>query len=230
MRVLDFFDGFSSATEPVLQFIAAGKLASYADDASYESAKGSAGEESDLYWNTTIKAIRIHNGSLWTTLNANFPVEYEVPTGLINGLNQNFVLSNSPVSEKHVIPFINGIAVTPSEFSLVGATVTFDVAPEQGQELYIFYFYDGDSPVVLPPSGVLNVPVIEITAQMISDGYLTLGTTPIEPTKVQLTMLGVGLQVNGVDFQVIGNQVNWNGLGLEGFLDINDSFSFFYYS
>lgn len=230
MRILDFFDGFSSATEPILQFIAAGKLATYASDAAYEAAKGSAGEEGDIYWNTTDKVIRLHNGTNWGSIQTNFPMEYELASGAIDGVNQVYTLTNPPISDKHLSVIVNGLVLEPSEFSLVGNTITLTSPLEVEQTIYSWYFYDGDAPVVSAPSGLLNTPDITLTATDITNKYASIVNTAIEPTKVRVWMVGVGVQLAGVDYQIIGDEIHWNGLGLDGFLEENDILSLYFYS
>lgn len=69
MRILDFQDGQSSATEPSQISTSSGKLVQYADDAAYVTAKGSAASAGDLYYNTTNDVIRYYDAgdSVWKT-------------------------------------------------------------------------------------------------------------------------------------------------------------------
>jgi hypothetical protein len=68
-----------------------------------------------------------------------------------------------------------------------------------------------------------NFEVIEITEQNLLDKYVTLNNTPFFPSLVCLDMVGGIRQVNGVDFQVIENKIEWAGLGLDGFIDNEDT-------
>jgi hypothetical protein len=58
---------------------------------------------------------------------ANF-VYNETPSGTINGSNVTFTLANTPVSGK-VSLYKNGLKLSPSEYSITGATITYTVAP-----------------------------------------------------------------------------------------------------
>lgn len=63
---------------------------------------------------------------------------------------------------------------------------------------------------------------ITLTATDILNKYVTLSTTPLIPSSVTLTPAGGIEQINGVDFEVVGNELRWDGKGLDGFLEIND--------
>ena len=61
-RILDFFDGYSSASAPTVSFISSGSLVSYADDSAYVTAKGSAAAAGDIYYNSTSGYVRFYDG------------------------------------------------------------------------------------------------------------------------------------------------------------------------
>lgn len=63
---------------------------------------------------------------------------------------------------------------------------------------------------------------IELTSQNIQDKYITLPDTPLSPTSVFLTIEGGIPQINGVDYEIIGDKISWDGLGLDNFLDNTD--------
>jgi len=60
-RVLDFSDGFTSASEPSQGSISTNKFRNFVDDAAFVTDKGSAATEGDAYFNTTSKFVRYHN-------------------------------------------------------------------------------------------------------------------------------------------------------------------------
>lgn len=64
-RELDFADGFESSTAPSVGFIAATGLQTYASDAAFVTAKGSAAAAGDMYHNTTTNQVRQFNGTVW---------------------------------------------------------------------------------------------------------------------------------------------------------------------
>ncbi len=61
-RVINFFDGQSSATTPTVEAIAS--MQTFANDGAYEAEFGT-GAAGDIYFNTTSNKIRFHNGSGW---------------------------------------------------------------------------------------------------------------------------------------------------------------------
>lgn len=61
-RVVDFFDGFSSATTPSAVFSSSAKIESFASDAAYVTGKGSAAAGGDIYYSTTTGYIRFYDG------------------------------------------------------------------------------------------------------------------------------------------------------------------------
>ena len=67
-RILDFSDGFTSASEPSLINIEANNLKSYALDADFVTGKGSAAAAGDLYFNSTSGCVRHFNGAEWLNL------------------------------------------------------------------------------------------------------------------------------------------------------------------
>lgn len=67
MRILDFSDGFESATEPQQGFIKASSLQNFADDAAYVAAKTSAATVGDIYFNTTENTIHFYTDTGWNS-------------------------------------------------------------------------------------------------------------------------------------------------------------------
>ena len=66
--------------------------------------------------------------------------EQEIPTGTVDGVNDDFTLSSVPARSKSVIVFINGILQAQgAHYSISGSTITFSSAPELGQIPYVFY-------------------------------------------------------------------------------------------
>lgn len=74
------------------------------------------------------------------------------------------------------------------------------------------------------PAGVSDYAVNEFTLSPtdISNGFVTLSTTPINPTLTLLNVIGGPMQDYGVDFSVSGSTFSWSGLGLDGVLESSD--------
>jgi hypothetical protein len=62
-----------------------------------------------------------------------------------------------------------------------------------------------------------------ISAADISAKQITLVPTPNDPDEVTLEFLTGGGQENGVDFEVTSNVISWDGLGLDGFIELGDN-------
>lgn len=222
-RILDFFDGFSSNSQPLTQFIQAGKLSVYASDLDYETAKGSPGAEGDFYWNSTDKTIKVHNGTSWITIQASVVFKKEIPSGTIDGLNQNFTLSELPVSDKSVAIFVNGNWREDAEYSVSGNTITFAASstPVAGQTIEAWYLTEGVAPAISLP-GTDNVIYHTFSSTDIANKKIVLANTPSEPTKMLFDYIGGTSQVYNVDFSVVSNEVVFTGYALETVIALGD--------
>lgn len=96
---------------------------------------------------------------------------------------------------------------------------------EQSEIVYdvtqnLFYGGDGLTMGGKPMgSGQSEKDVIQLTEQHILNKSVQLSKAPTFPNTVTLVPVGGIPQLNGVDFQVSGNVVSWNGLGLDNFLE-----------
>lgn len=89
----------------------------------------------------------------------------------------------------------------------------------------VFYGGNGVSPGgFLVGSGVgENVETFVLSGADLSNKFVTLLKEPSFPNSVTLIPDGGIPQRNGVDFDIIGDQVSWDGKGLDGnFLEEND--------
>ena len=66
----------------------------------------------------------------------------EVPTGLINGVNQVFTLAHTPINDASVKLYQSGFFMRQGiEYTIAGSTITMTIAPAVGQVLDITYEY-----------------------------------------------------------------------------------------
>jgi hypothetical protein len=70
---------------------------------------------------------------------------------------------------------------------------------------------------ITPQQKKFTISPVDIAA-----GHVTLIPTPNDPDTVTLEFLSGGGQENGVDFEVIGDILSWDGLGLDGFIESGD--------
>ena len=66
------------------------------------------------------------------------------------------------------------------------------------------------------------VQVIPLTQTDIDNKYVTVTIAPLNFSTVTVTPHGGPMQIYGIDFIGMGNQLKWEGLGLDNFLDITD--------
>lgn len=93
-----------------------------------------------------------------------FPVyRQEVPSGVLNGTNTVFMLSQAPVNAISVLLSVDGVIERIGiDYTLIGQTITFSQAPVLGQDLFAYYVVNSSSsqnPVTAAqevPSGVSN--------------------------------------------------------------------------
>lgn len=87
-------------------------------------------------------------------------------------------------------------------------------------------FYGGDGSTqggfLVGESSGFIVEKIQLTQADINNKFVTLTQTPLVPSAVIVDIYGGISQLSGIDFEVIGNKISWNELGLDGFLDITD--------
>jgi hypothetical protein len=133
--------------------------------------------------------------------------------------DKEVILSSIPILPESVqltpnggIPQINGI-----DFEVTSNILTWDGFGLEG------YLEAGDILIVqYKNTADVVIESIVITQQHIDDKEITLGTTPVAPETVSLFIQGGLQQVNGIDYVVQSNLLIFNGLGLDGFLEVND--------
>jgi hypothetical protein len=110
------------------------------------------------------------------------------------------------------IPQVNGI-----DFSVVSNILSWDGLGLDG-------FLQAGDILLVQYKNTANVVTesITVTQQHLDDKQIVLGTTPVAPETVSIFIQGGLQQVNGIDFIVQNNLLIFDGLGFDGFLEIND--------
>lgn len=139
----------------------------------------------------------------------------EIPSGAVNGVNTDFDLTNLPSTTESLLVFIDGILLRKDQYSFSTPTITLTTAPQVGQEVYAFYLSAGESAAPIPNVGQNNVQYIEVTPTDITNGFITLASTPSVATHVMCDVIGSGAQQYSVDFIINTDQLDWNGRRLE---------------
>lgn len=86
----------------------------------------------------------------------------------------------------------------------------------------------GNLSFVTVSAGGANVENFTLSNTDITNGYVTLSSTPADPTKVALLVDSGPSQVYSVDWTVIGSTIDWNGLGLDGIFEAGDYITVIY--
>jgi hypothetical protein len=75
------------------------------------------------------------------------------------------------------------------------------------------------------------IPISEtivLTTQHVAEKKVTLSNIPSFPESTLLTLQGGALQRYGIEFVVVGQELIWNGLTLDGFLEVDDTLLIYY--
>lgn len=158
----------------------------------------------------------------------------EVPSGVVDGVNDTFALTNKAANQDSVLVFVDGMVSETTEWQLIQTTNSTKVQflpgsiPVAGQSVYVFYLVNAFALGQI--TGALT-PITEnftIGATELSDKFVTLAHNPANPTTVLCDIIGNTGQIYGVDFSVSGNQLSWDTLGMDGILFSGSKLRVFY--
>ena len=68
-----------------------------------------------------------------------------------------------------------------------------------------------------------NTYIIQLTQENIDSKNIVLPATPFYPNNVSLTPEGGIIQRNSIDYNIVDNILSWNGLGLDGYLEVGET-------
>jgi hypothetical protein len=67
--------------------------------------------------------------------------EQETPTGTVDGANTSFTLSATPVYDKALFVYQNGLIQRQgTDYTISGTSISFTDAPNSGTRIYAIYF------------------------------------------------------------------------------------------
>lgn len=158
--------------------------------------------------------------------------DQEVPAGVVNGVNANFVISRVPLNAQSVKVYVDGLIVSNANWTFVGQTVTFNGGsiPIFGQDVYISYLYQGTAPAAIIPVNNEHVEFRVLTNGEVVAKQITLAALPADSTKVMVDVIGIGAQYFPTDYTVAANILSWNGLGMDGLVVAGDKLRIHYFS
>lgn len=140
---------------------------------------------------------------------------YQESLGTADGIATSFgPLTFTPLEEKAILVFVNGVQVNDSLWSLSGADILFSSAPADASNVYVYYITEG-TPTPTVPSGTLQVEYRTISGAEAIAKSLTLIATPLSAANVMVDMIQGSSQEYSVDFTVTGTTLSWSGLGLD---------------
>jgi len=67
-----------------------------------------------------------------------------------------------------------------------------------------------------------NADNVTLSQQNLDEKKVSLSSAPAGPGAVTLLPIGGIPQVNGIEFEVVRNELSWNGLGLDNFLELGE--------
>jgi hypothetical protein len=198
------------------------RLKQYISDSAYESANGTpiGGE---VYYNTTSGKARYYDAveSNWKIIGDQV-VGIQENLGTGNGSNTDFLTTNLPLNTEALNVFINGLIVDKSDYTYSGGIISFAIAPSLGSVIYVSYLSNGTPASPIISAGTNNVIYLNITNSDITNKYAALPSIPVEPTKILGDIVGGGTLEYGDDFNIVGQNFNWNGFTLDGLLSAGD--------
>lgn len=72
--------------------------------------------------------------------------------------------------------------------------------------------------------------IIEISSQNVIDKKITLSNSSINPSKTEFSFINGTTQLLGIDYEFASpNEISWDGLGLDGFIESGDVILIEYY-
>lgn len=117
---------------------------------------------------------------------------YEVPSGVINGVNTTYTLSHSPNPTSSLMLTDNGLLLfAGSDFTLSGSIVTMTTAPLAGDELQAWYTTSGSISLPVATTGSLGAIKVGSGLTVASDGTLSLGYSYTLPAATPYVLGGV---------------------------------------
>jgi hypothetical protein len=183
-----------------------------------------------LCYATDLKKAYIIVDNLLDNIGGNSLIgKHEIPTGLVNGVNDDFTIANVPIDDT-ILVLRNGLVVPESEITYVHPVITLSTAPSIGQLIEVYYLTEGDSATIQLDAGNEIVENRTITAGEITAKKLILTSTPSVGTKVKVDVRSSSSQIYGLDFIVSGDELIWDGYDLESQVVLGAVFRIVYFA
>ena len=114
----------------------------------------------------------------------------------------------------------NGLSLSGNSLSLQLASPANSgaISPTDYQKINNLKFYKN------------NIETVILTFQQISDKKITLSKLPAFPDALSFIPTGGIAQKYGEDYTVVNNDIDWSGMGLDGFLEEGEEITISYQS
>ena len=133
---------------------------------------------------------------------------YETTSTRVSVVGSGFVLSEG--LQKITVGSEELIAVSELNLTSSDSSINLDLqAP-------------GTVDLTVNNTGSFKLEIIQLSAADILNKQVTLTTTPVNPNAVIVIPQGGIAQFPNIDFDVVGNVLSWDSLGLDGFLEENE--------
>ena len=121
----------------------------------------------------------------------------ETPTGIINGVNKIFTLSETPSDMNSVIVVLDGVVqYNTIDFSVTGNVITFVEAPASGSSIFVFFAISVSLPDVTPVTVVSSSTYdVAINDRIVMVEYTATGSCTIIIPSALIASPGVTLRV-----------------------------------
>jgi hypothetical protein len=154
-------------------------------------------------------------GSLFST-----NLVQEIPSGVANGSNLNFTLTQTPSNPQNLFLYEDGLLVDRAQYTVSGRNIVFNAgfAPADGSDiLSVYVIQTGFSGQIVQSGGQGMIPKTEtrtLTTAEISAGQLTLAMAPHDAANTIVDVIEDGPQAYGTDFTITGSVMTWASLGM----------------
>lgn len=138
--------------------------------------------------------------------------------GVGDGVTSSYELNFIPSSSMSIMCFGNYLYSAGVDFTYDFATnsVNFTTPPPIGAVIQVFYMLSGSGYSNIITQFTNETEYVTLDATNVATKQVSLGYTVANPSKLVLDVVGLGPQIHGVDFTVLGNTILWTGgLGLD---------------
>lgn len=160
-------------------------------------------------------------------------VGYQESLGVGNGAASSFPLTLVPSNGNSVLVFLGGAPaelITDYSYNSGTNSIDFVSPPAAALDIYVFYLTEGQAIAVPTPSGTEYVEYITLTGTDITNKYVILAAVPGVASKVKLDWVGQTAQVYTTDFIISGQNLDWNGLAIDGVITAGEILRIVYFN